>query len=403
MAYPRNAFLRLWETRFHREFTTGAREAALAAGVDPNSAMGGVIQDSVTAKCLIEAVRGGAADDACDLSLSTAIERAVAAGNPLADVTLWLAEVVPPLLLQWCFKGREEPPTIEEEKELRVLGKLLGVRGLKLFVFVQQWLYDPLQRVFSFSTPTEDALECLAKLGPLVELGAGTGYWAAMLARRGVNIVAFDIAPPSVDTATGNMPNYFFERQFFPVLAGGPEVLKSQPHGRALLLVWPFHMDLHRKHLAQGQGTTEPWDARALRAFRGDVLVHVGHLSECGVVDTSREFVALLRERFDEHERLPLLHPSCQEALTVWRRKLRARAEPCRSGTCIAEVSAPAPATQGRLARGPTRGDTSVSFAGIDCRRCSCYAARHRLCYPQVMCSSTAALALVLPEAVVPL
>ena len=54
MAYPRNAFLRLWETRFHREFTTGAREAALAAGVDPNSAMGAVIQDSVTAKCLIE-------------------------------------------------------------------------------------------------------------------------------------------------------------------------------------------------------------------------------------------------------------------------------------------------------------------------------------------------------------
>ena len=32
-------------------------------------------------------------------------------------------------------------------------------------------------------------------------MGAGTGYWAALLRSRGVDIVAYDVAPPSYDEA----------------------------------------------------------------------------------------------------------------------------------------------------------------------------------------------------------
>ena len=42
---------------------------------------------------------------------------------------------------------------------------------------------------FSFAIPSEEALAAIAKLSPLVEIGAGTGFWAALLARRGVDIV----------------------------------------------------------------------------------------------------------------------------------------------------------------------------------------------------------------------
>lgn len=44
-------------------------------------------------------------------------------------------------------------------------------------------------RRFSFAIPNEKALEAIARLSPLVEIGAGTGYWAALLARRGADIV----------------------------------------------------------------------------------------------------------------------------------------------------------------------------------------------------------------------
>ena len=50
-------------------------------------------------------------------------------------------------------------------------------------------------RLYSFATPTPPALDLLASLGDIVEVGAGTGYWAAALRARGVGVLAFDIAP----------------------------------------------------------------------------------------------------------------------------------------------------------------------------------------------------------------
>ena len=50
-------------------------------------------------------------------------------------------------------------------------------------------------RLYSFATPTPQALDLLASLGDIVEVGAGTGYWAAALRARGVDVLAFDIAP----------------------------------------------------------------------------------------------------------------------------------------------------------------------------------------------------------------
>ena len=31
----------------------------------------------------------------------------------------------------------------------------------------------------------------------MIEVGAGTGYWASLLQARGVNITAYDLQPPS--------------------------------------------------------------------------------------------------------------------------------------------------------------------------------------------------------------
>src|SRR5215471_9090998 len=51
-------------------------------------------------------------------------------------------------------------------------------------------------RRYAFAIPTEAALSVLARFAPIIELGAGTGYWAHLLRRRGVDCLAFDAAPP---------------------------------------------------------------------------------------------------------------------------------------------------------------------------------------------------------------
>ena len=65
-------------------------------------------------------------------------------------------------------------------------------------------------------------LDVIAEHSPIVELGAGTGYWAAMLARRGADVIAYDIEPP-----TSKTNNQFFHRQYFHVAAGTHATLRD--------------------------------------------------------------------------------------------------------------------------------------------------------------------------------
>lgn len=61
---------------------------------------------------------------------------------------------------------------------------------------------------YCFSIPTDEALDTLAARSPLVEIGAGLGFWAAMLVARGADIVCYDHKPPrpggSHDDETSN-------------------------------------------------------------------------------------------------------------------------------------------------------------------------------------------------------
>lgn len=79
-------------------------------------------------------------------------------------------------------------------------------------------LHDPLCLSYAFGVPTDAALDAIAARGPVVELGAGTGYWAALLRQAGCDVVAYDITPPSRDA----LDNRFFHSRFSEVLPGGP-------------------------------------------------------------------------------------------------------------------------------------------------------------------------------------
>ena len=88
---------------------------------------------------------------------------------------------------------------------------------------------------YSFAVTGEEALDLIASYGPVVEIGAGTGYWAKMLRARDCDVIAYD-----------KMEDRW--RHWFPggtvdtVLVGDTD--KAAAHAdRTLLLVWPPYED----------------------------------------------------------------------------------------------------------------------------------------------------------------
>lgn len=77
---------------------------------------------------------------------------------------------------------------------------------------------------FAYVCPDETALLMLIELGPLVEIGAGRGYWAQQITQRGGNIIAYDNEPQS---------NTHFE------ILKGDHQLAATHVDRALFLCYP--------------------------------------------------------------------------------------------------------------------------------------------------------------------
>lgn len=121
---------------------------------------------------------------------------------------------------------------------------------------------DALLRRFGFAIPTEAALGSIkaASPGGVVELGAGTGYWARLLHQRGADVVAYDLFPPPA------FDNRWFSgvTPWYPV-ARGEEAVVEQHAERTLLLIWPTR--------------NEEWAVRAAATYHeagGRRLVYVG-------------------------------------------------------------------------------------------------------------------------------
>lgn len=109
----------------------------------------------------------------------------------------------------------------------------------------------------------------------VVEVGAGTGYWAWQLSQAEIDVHAFDLEPGG---------NYFCgEVSYHPVLRGGPEAAATYPT-RALMLCWPPY--------------ESPMAAEALKAYAGDLVISIGEPE--GGCTGSDEYFALLGKEFEE-------------------------------------------------------------------------------------------------------
>ena len=101
---------------------------------------------------------------------------------------------------------------------------------------------------YSWAIPTSEAIFKIKEYAPLIELGAGTGYWAWLLGQAGARIRCFDHEPHS--------PPHWVE-----IMPGEPSRLKhdSDP---TLLLCWP--------PLNTGMAT------QSLNHFSGSHLIYIG-------------------------------------------------------------------------------------------------------------------------------
>ncbi|MEU8900702.1 hypothetical protein AB0C65_32895 [Nocardia sp. NPDC048505] len=129
-----------------------------------------------------------------------------------------------------------------------------------------------LQSAYAYAVPSSETIDWIAASCAgrgVVELGAGRGYWAHQLARRGVDVLAFDVEPPNT-TRNVSFPNSAGQRSVWHPVGKLDDFTQIHRTGevadRVLLLCWP-----------PGWGSPMADDAvAALRDAGGDSLIYVG-------------------------------------------------------------------------------------------------------------------------------
>jgi hypothetical protein len=207
--------------------------------------------------------------------------------------------------------------------------------------------------LYAYATPTPQAIDALLRCAPLVEVGAGTGYWTSLVEQRaaalresgdlasqcGVAVAslplslviqAFDKDPPTSSRANSYHGR---SRAWSPTLSAGNATDSLLAAHRQLLSSSFSSPDL-REGQGQGAATTPlslllcyppPDSDMALRSLRqylslgGQTVAHVGeYRGDTG----TRPFERLLETVFDCQQEVLLPNwGDTAYALTIWRRR----------------------------------------------------------------------------------
>jgi hypothetical protein len=156
-----------------------------------------------------------------------------------------------------------------------------------------------LVRQFSWAIPDEQVLMTIkSHANKIVEIGAGTGYWAFCLEQIGVDCICFDESP---------YDNHWCDAMWFNVFDGN-EYSVAKHSDRALFLCWPPYDD----EMAYN----------ALMNYRGDKLIYIGEgYGGCTGSDT---FHQELEKRWEEIEYNEILrYDTINDAMWIYERKMK--------------------------------------------------------------------------------
>jgi hypothetical protein len=145
---------------------------------------------------------------------------------------------------------------------------------------------------YCWAIPDPDTIDFLVQWAgqSVVEIGAGTGYFAWQLAQRGIPVHAYDIAPPHLCTNNDYHSPHNEQHEFtgqtrevyHSVAVGSPEVLERHAES-TLLLCWPPMGDMA---------------TRCLQYYPGNRLLYIGEWD--GGCTADEDFFALLAKEWRE-------------------------------------------------------------------------------------------------------
>jgi hypothetical protein len=116
---------------------------------------------------------------------------------------------------------------------------------------------------FSFAVPSEEAITGIIKYSPIIEIGAGNGYWAYLIDKFGGKIEAFDNF--SRDKEWGKNEDYkldsYFIKKWFDVKQGDEKIIDKYPN-HTLFLCWIEYCGVY--------------GYKALKRYKGKYFIHIG-------------------------------------------------------------------------------------------------------------------------------
>lgn len=139
---------------------------------------------------------------------------------------------------------------------------------------------------YAWAIPDDNALKHIAAFtNSICEIGAGTGYWASLLAQMGVSVAAFDIAVPT------QHDNSYRHTKLYHEVRHGDVLTINQHQSKTLMLCWPPYA----RTMAEA----------ALKLYTGKKVIYIGE-GEGGCTATD-EFHTLLFDLYNV-ERIDLLN-----------------------------------------------------------------------------------------------
>ena len=185
--------------------------------------------------------------------------------NPLWETVRWLPARPTPMAT-----GERLSP----ENHTMLWGESVGMQLMK--AGMQR---HTLCTTYAWSIPTPGDLKWLTGLldgRPVVEIGAGSGYWAWQLEQCGVPVTAYD-------HAAGEATPWATSEPYATVLKGDATAAADHPEA-ALLLSWP--------------PLDDPAAYDALSAYKGDLLIYAGE--GWGGCTADDAFFAAVEEEWEE-------------------------------------------------------------------------------------------------------
>lgn len=93
---------------------------------------------------------------------------------------------------------------------------------------------------YSFTIPYYEILKKIASYSPIVEIGAGSGYWARCLSEAGADVIAYDSHPPGEQSPwEWYNGNPWFDDSWYGIIKDDESAAAQHPD-RTLFLAWPM-------------------------------------------------------------------------------------------------------------------------------------------------------------------